>query len=233
MNDQLVTLITGTSRGIGLELAKYFVTKGHFVYGCSRSPTNFNHENYKHHLLDVTDEKKVQFLFEQIAKEKNRIDHLVNNAAIARINPALLTSASQLREFFNVNTVSAFCFCQEAARMMRRNNFGRIVNISSIAVAQHLEGVLAYASSKAALEELTKIFSKEVGDMGITVNCVGPGIIETDMGSRIPKSKADLIFQKQAIKEKITPLDVANIIDFLFSPASKQITGQTIYLGGP
>ena len=228
-----VTLITGTSRGLGLALAEYFLERGHRVHGCSRRPAPISHPCYRHHEVDLSESAAISRLVEEVEKESGRIDHLINNAAVSRINHALLTPVASLRETLAVNTLAPFQLCQEVTRGMRRHGFGRVVNLSSVAVSQHLEGVIAYAASKAALEEITRILSKEVGSMGITVNCVGPSLVDAGLGTQVPAARAEALVQKQAIKRRATAADIAAVVEFFLSPTSSMVTGQVLYLGGP
>ena len=115
---------------------------------------------------------------------------------------------------------------------MQKNKFGRIINFSTVAVPLNLEGEAIYASSKCAVEQFTKIFSKEVSSMGVTVNLIGPTPIQTDLIKAVPKVKIDDLLEQQAIKRLGEFEDVINVIDFYIKKESNFITGQTIYLGG-
>ena len=171
--DKKVTLITGTSKGIGKELVHYYVNKGHIVVGCSRSPIKWQLDGYTHHLADVSNEKEVLQIFKQIKKDYGRLDHLINNAGIASMNHSLLTSVKTVDDIFKTNFIGTFLFSREAAKLMKKNNYGRIVNFSTVSVPIKLDGEAIYAASKAAIVTLTQILAKELVDFGITVNAVG------------------------------------------------------------
>ncbi len=109
---------------------------------------------------------------------------------------------------------------------------GRIVNFTTVAVPLHLAGEAAYAATKAAVEELTRVLARELGEFGVTVNAIGPTPIDTDLIRNIPKDKIDRLLEQQAIHRMGTFADVTNVIDFFLRPESAFITGQTIYLGG-
>ena len=115
---------------------------------------------------------------------------------------------------------------------MIKNRFGRIVNFTTVAVPLNLEGELVYASSKSAVEEMTRILSKELSSFNITVNAIGPTPIKTDLTRVVPKDKLDDIIEQQTIKRFGDMRDIVNVVDFFIKEESNFITGQKIYLGG-
>jgi len=167
-----------------------------------------------------------------IRKEDGRLDALINNAGIASMNAAMLTPIDTVRRIIETNVLGAFLLCQEAARLMQKNRFGRIVNFTSVAVPFNLEGEAAYAASKAAIESLTRILARELADNGITVNAIGPTPIQTDLLRSVPPEKIQKLLMRQAIQRMGEPRDVINVIDFFLRTESDFITGQVIYLGG-
>lgn len=232
MTDKLVVLITGSRKGIGRQLSEYFLTLGHQVIGCSRSESDLEHINYTHYCLDVADEGAVKNVFSAIRKNFGKLDVLINNAGVASMNHLLLTPGSTVDKLFQTNFKGTFLFSREAAKLMQKNRFGRIVNFSTVAVALDLEGEAIYAASKNAVEQLTRVMAKEVGGLGITVNCVGPTPIDTDLIRAVPKNKIEELIAHQAVRRMGTFGDVINVIDFFINPKSDFISGQTIYLGG-
>lgn len=227
-----VTLITGTRKGIGLHLAEHYCERGHTVYGCSRKASDFARENYTHVELDVADEAAARQLFSRIRKEQGRLDNLINNAGIASMNHSLLTPLSKVRSILETNVIGCFLFCREAAKLMKRNKSGRIVNFSTVAVPLRLEGEAAYVASKKAVEGLTDVLSREFAELGVTVNTIGPVPIETDLIRSVPDDKIEDLLSRQTIKRLGTFEDVANVADFFIQKESHFITGQHIYLGG-
>ncbi len=230
--DTPVLVVTGSSRGIGRFLAERYVRNGYVVVGCSRGASDFEAENYIHYELNVTDEPSVKRMLTEVRKRYGRLDVLINNAGIASMNHALLTPISSVRSVLDTNVVGTFLFSREAAKVMRRGKFGRIVNFTSVATALNLEGEAIYASSKAAVETLTKVLATEFAPFGVTVNAVGPTPIDTDLIRSVPKEKIDSLIERQAVKRRGTVDDVANVIDFFIRPESSFVTGQVVYLGG-
>jgi len=227
-----VTLITGTSRGIGRFLAEYYVRLGHEVVGCSRGRPDWTLDHYRHFDADVTDEQAASTLFAAIRKDYGRLDHLINNAGIASLNHSLLMPVATVQRMLSTNVAGTFLFSREAAKLMQRHQFGRIVNFSTIAVPLHLEGEAAYIATKAAVIALTQVLAREFAPLGITVNAVGPTPIDTDLIRSVPPEKIQALVKRQPIPRLGAREDVANVIDFFLRPESNFITGQVLYLGG-
>jgi 3-oxoacyl-[acyl-carrier protein] reductase len=227
-----VVLITGASKGIGYHLSKYFLNIGSIVIGCSRSESNLIDDYYSHYCLDVANEQQVTELFMKIRKDFGRLDILINNAGMASMNHSILTPLSTVNKLLNTNFIGTFLFSRQAVKLMKKNNFGRIINFTTVAVPLNVEGEAVYASSKSAIEQFTKVFSKEVASMGITVNAIGPTPIETDLIKAVPKTKIEELINQQGIKRLGSFEDVTNVLSFFVDCKSDFITGQIIYLGG-
>lgn len=231
MADKII-LITGTRKGIGRAIAEHFLANGDIVIGCSRTAPDWAHENYRHFNADVSDESAVKEIFSFIRKAHGRLDYLINNAGIASMNHSLLTPVDTVKKVFATNTIGTFLFCREAAKIMRKNNFGRIVNFATVATPLKLEGEAIYAASKAAIVSLTQTLSREYAEFGITVNAVGPTPIDTDLIRGVPNDKMERLIARQAIHRLGTFDDVINVIDFFVRSESDFVTGQVLYLGG-
>lgn len=225
-------IITGTSKGIGRALVQYFLEHNFNVIGCARSNTSIEDPNYNHFQCDLTDEYSIKDFFSFVKGKYKKMDALINNAGIASMNHSLLTPGSIVDKIFLTNFKSTFLFCREAAKIMSMNKFGRIINFSSVAVPLSIEGEAVYASSKAAVETLTKILAKEFSSMGITCNCIGPCPVETDLIKNIDENKIIKLMELQALKKYADIEDIINVINFFMSKKSGMITGQIIYLGG-
>ena len=171
-------------------------------------------------------------MFSTIRREHGRLDNLLNNAGIASMNHSLLTPISTVEKVLRTNVVGCFLFSREAAKLMKKHRYGRIVNFSTVAVPMKLEGEAAYVASKAAVESLTNVLSREFANLGITVNTLGPVPIETDLIRSIPDDKIQDIVDRQAIRRLGRFEDVSNVTDFFLRPESDFVTGQHIYLGG-
>jgi 3-oxoacyl-[acyl-carrier protein] reductase len=227
-----VVLITGARKGIGRYLAERYVARGALVEGCSREAPDWQVDGYHHHLTDVTDEDQVRAMISAIKKRHERLDIVINNAGIASMNHILLTPTATINRIMATNFLGTTLVSRESAKLMQRRRYGRIVNFSTVAVPLRLQGEAIYAASKAAVESITRIMARELGDLGITVNAVGPTPVETDLIKAVPPDKIKNIINDMAIKRLGTFDDVANVVEFFTRRESSYVTGQVIYLGG-
>ena len=227
-----IIVITGTRKGIGKALAEHYLNAGWQVAGCSRGESSIEHAAYTHFELDVSDEDAVIKMARTLKKQCGKVDALLNNAGIASMNHALLTPASTVNRILQTNVVGTFLFCREMAKLMRSTKAGRIVNFTTVAHPLNLEGEAIYAASKAAVESLTRILARELAELKITVNAVGPTPIETDLIRGVPSDKMDALLARQAIQRMGDVNDVINAVEFFLRPESDFITAQVLYLGG-
>ena len=232
LTEKQVILITGTRKGLGKYFVEHFSKKNFIIVGCSRKPVDYDVENYHHFCLDVSDGKKIKQMFSFIRKEYGRLDVLINNAGVGSMNHSLLTPISTVHKILDTNVVANFLLSRESAKIMKKNKFGRIVNLTSFAVPFKLEGEAIYAASKAAIISLTETLSKEYANYGITVNAVAPPAVQTDLIKAVPKEKMDVLLKRQTIHRYGTPEEVCSVIDFFIDKKNNIITGQVVYMGG-
>jgi 3-oxoacyl-[acyl-carrier protein] reductase len=224
-----VLLLTGASRGIGRGIAQYFLDRGYVVCGCSRSSSDLVAERYHHTELDVSDEKAVRAWISGVARQFGRVDVAVCCAGV--VKSALMmavTPTSILDEFMATHVRGTFVVCREASKVMIRQRMGRIINISSLAVPMHLKGAAAYAATKAAVEEMTRVMAKELAPTGVTCNIIGPALVMTGPALAMGADWAKWLVEQQTIQRTIETDEVCNAIEFFASPASGAITGQTL-----
>ena len=226
--------ISGASRGIGNSIAKYFAQNDYIVVGTSRNEFKFDvkTENLIPVKLDVTSRDDVKKCFDFLKSENLLPDILINNAGITSDQIFLRMKNEDWDNVIDTNLNGVFNLSKIFVKNMIKNKKGRIINISSISGLMGNPGQVNYSSSKSALNGFTKSLAKELGSRNITVNCVAPGFIETDMTSFLEEDA------KQRIEETI-PLgrlgkaeDIAKLVAFLASDEASYITGQTISIDG-
>jgi len=225
-------LITGTSSGLGQQLAEHYLAGGDVVIGCARRPSTIDHPKYAHHLVDVKDEQAIAAMLAAIRAEHEGLDVLINNAGVAAMNAFALTPPAAMHHIVDTNLLGPMLLTHGAIRLLRKSAAGRIVNITTVAVPLRLAGETVYAASKAALESFTRGLAKEVGVFGITCNAVGPSLTPTRLTSGLPPAVRERLVGQHAIEREGSGTDVANVIDFFLRPESDLVTGQIVYLGG-
>ena len=226
-------LITGTRSGLGRYLCEYYVKHDYFVVGCSRQSVDFELDNYRHYCLDINDERAVRRMMRDIQGLRQRLDVLVNNAAVnTALGPILLVPYASALKTIETNVLGTFVMTREAARLMRKTPHGRIINVGSMAARHEVEGDALYAASKAAVTTLTRVMAKELYPLGITCNVVAPSALATGLTEALRPDALGAVLKRNAIPEMGTMADASHTIDWLIRPESQGITGQVIYLGG-
>ena len=226
--------ISGASRGIGKSMAEHFAKSNFNVVGTSRN--NFRFDNDLENLfpikLDITSRNDVKKCFDEL-KSKNLLpDILINNAGITADQLFLRMNDDDWDNVINTNLTGTFNLTKIFLKNMIKNKFGRIINISSISGLMGNPGQVNYSSSKAALNGFTKSLAKEVGSRNITVNCVAPGFIDTDMTSYIEENERNEILKQIPLNKFGLPEDISKLVMFLMSDEASYITGQTISIDG-
>lgn len=232
MDNTPVTLITGTSRGLGKDLAAYYCSKGHFVVGCSRNNVDYKIDNYTHIVADISNEKEVMNLFKYILSKYKKLDNLINNAVShATLSmPFLLTPYLDILHACDTNFTGTFLVSREAVKLMMKRKYGRIVNITSTTIPDKTEGEILYSASKEAMQTFSDVLAKEVIDYGITVNSVGPSPMIRERYTTDEKLQETI--NSLTVKDFCYAADIINVIDFFLKKESNRITSQIIYMGG-
>ena len=226
--------ISGASRGIGKSMAEHFAKSNFNVVGTSRNNFKFDSdlENLFPIKLDVTSRNDVKDCFDELKLKNLLPDILINNAGITADQLFLRMSDDDWDNVINTNLTGTYNLTKIFLKNMIKNKFGRIINISSISGLMGNPGQVNYSSSKAALNGFTKSLAKEVGSRNITVNCVAPGFIDTDMTSYIADNERNEILKQIPLNKFGSPKDISNLVMFLASDEASYITGQTISIDG-
>jgi NAD(P)-dependent dehydrogenase (short-subunit alcohol dehydrogenase family) len=244
--DGLVVLITGAAQGIGRELARQFAAAGALAViadlnldkaeSVAKEISNAGGTGLALQ-VDVADEASVQSMVDSVIKAWGRIDVLINNASIfAAIEkgPFDEIPLAQWEQVLKVNVTGSYLCIRAVADHMRKAGFGRIINISSDSVTRGVPNYLHYVTSKSALIGMTNALARELGSHGITVNCVRPGMIATEVERAVNPTieVRERTASQQCIPRGMVPTDLVGIMFFLTTPASAFITGQTIACDG-
>jgi 3-oxoacyl-[acyl-carrier protein] reductase len=227
-------LITGTRTGIGRYLATHLAEAGHDVIGCSRRPPAKMPSNYIHYDLDLTDAAGTRAMYRSIRKEYGSLDALINNAGTSNMNPFMLTPDEETRRIFELNVFAMLNCTREAVKLLKDSTHEApsILNLSSVAVRLSIEGQLAYAASKSAVEQATRTLSRELAGINVRVNTIGLPPVRTALTRTVDKAKIDALIARQALKRMCAFEDIAGPVEFLLSGAARFVTGETLYLGG-
>jgi len=202
------------------------------VFGLSRGQSKLVHERYQHICADVTAEDTIQRAFARIANAGSLVDVLIYSAAIASPNYALLTPHTLASQMLSTNLLGAFLVTRHAARLMKRNGFGRMIYLSSIVVPLGSPGQVVYSASKAGLEQMAYTLSREFPQDNITFNSLGISFYASSMLHGLSEralSEARALLSKPNILQL---QEIVGAIDFLASDTARNITGQTLYFGG-
>ena len=238
-----VALITGGSKGIGLATAYVLAAEGYRLVLAARSAEQLADAHQALHLkhpdadvtlvtTDVADESQVKALFQQLLADHQRLDLLVNCAGIMQESPLAMTRADDLQQIFEINVFGSYYCCQYAARLMARNQQGVIINLASAVGEQGAAGQSAYAASKSALSGLTRSLARELAPLGIRVNAVAPGLIDTEMTAAYEGERKDSVVKRIPLGRSGEAAEVAALIAFLASDKASYITGQVVNITG-
>ena len=228
-----IVLVTGARRGVGRLIADHFLREGAQVIGFSRHDDDqVPRAGYVALAVDVGDPDSVARGFEQVRKRFGHVDIAINNAAVLTSQYSMIMPAGAVRSMLDTNILGTFLVSREAAKLMRKNKWGRIINIGSMAASLEPIGDSVYAASKAAISTLANVMAKEFATLNITCNTLGITGIATDMLSQLPKDKIDGVIAGLTLPRYAKADDIFNVIDFFASERSAYITAQTVFLGG-
>ncbi|MGV7235272.1 MAG: 3-oxoacyl-ACP reductase FabG [Nitrosomonadaceae bacterium] len=236
-----IALITGASRGIGKAIALKLGKDGSTVVGTAttdegaESISNYLNEagiKGKGIVLNVNDTDQIKNLFTELRKEFGEVTILVNNAGITRDDLLVRMKDEKWDEVIGTNLKAIFRLSREVLRAMMMARSGRIINISSIVGSTGNVGQSNYAAAKAGILGLSKSLAREVGSRNITVNCVAPGFIDTDMTRALSEKQQQDLLQYVPLKRLGKPEDIASAVAFLASPSAGYITGATLHVNG-
>jgi 3-oxoacyl-[acyl-carrier protein] reductase len=236
-----IAFVTGASRGIGYAIARELGSRGATVIGTAttedgaQSISNYLQEagvTGRGMALNVNDPAQMESVLKVVHEEFGDITILVNNAGITRDNLLLRMKDEEWDEILETDLKSVFRLSRAVLRAMMRSRFGRIINISSVVGATGNIGQSNYAAAKAGLIGFSKSLAREVGSRNITVNCVAPGFIATDMTRSLTEKQQQYLMQQIPLGRLGQPEDVASAVAFIASPAAGYITGATLHVNG-
>ena len=235
MSDKKTALVTGASRGIGKAIAEKLKADDYEVLGTATSDSGvdtLNSNGIEGYLLDLNSKDSIDCFWSQLESDNKTISVLVNNAGITRDNIILRMSDEEWSDIMNVHLYGTFQLSKRALKMMLKNKWGRIINISSASASIGNRGQSNYAAAKAGVEAFTKSLAKEVGRRDITINAIAPGYISTDMTENNKGVNADYLVKEIPLGRFGEPEEVASLISFMCSNGASYITGQTIHING-
>jgi len=236
-----IALVTGATRGIGRAVALALGTRGAVVVGTATTDSGAQSISAglseagirgKGSQLDVNDAARIESLVAEVEREYGAVSILVNNASVTRDNLALRMKDSEWDVVLDTNLKSVFRLCKATLRGMTKARAGRIINITSVVGSSGNAGQINYAAAKAGVAGMTRSLAREFGSRGITVNCVAPGFIDTDMTRALTEAQRGALLEYIPLGRLGRPEDVAEAVAFLASKQAAYITGTTLHVNG-
>ena len=235
--NEKTAIVTGATRGIGKAIANELVAQGAFVIGTATTETGAQSisdslgDGGAGFVLDVSDSSSIESFFDAI-KELEAATILVNNAGITRDNLALRMKPEEWEEVINTNLSSVYRVTKKCLRAMTKARWGRIINISSVVGSMGNVGQSNYAAAKAGMEGYARALASELGSRNITVNCIAPGFISTDMTGQLSDEQKALLLAQVPAGRLGEGKEVAALAAFLASESAGYINGETIHING-
>ena len=230
-------LVTGASGGIGKSLVNKFISLNGNVLATGTKIEKL--DNLKKEFpgieilkFDLSEHKKIDQFIDDVFNKLSGIDIVVNNAGINMDNLSLRMKDEEWKSVIDINLTSTYYLCKTSIKKMLKNKFGRIINITSIVGHTGNIGQSNYAASKAGIIGMSKSLAIEYAKKNITINCVSPGFIKTDMTEKISENVKNVLISKIPMSKLGTGEDVANTVAFLSSDEASYITGETIHVNG-
>jgi 3-oxoacyl-[acyl-carrier protein] reductase len=239
--DKQIAIVTGASRGIGRAIALELARQGATVIGTATSESGvtaiteaFKAEgvNGRGAVLNVNDATAAEALIDGTVKEFGTLHVLVNNAGITQDQLAMRMKDDDWDAVIDTNLKSVFRLSRAVLRPMMKARGGRIINITSVVGSAGNPGQVNYAAAKAGVAGMTRALAREIGSRGITVNCVAPGFIDTDMTKTLPEEQQTALKTQIPLGRLGSPEDIAHAVAFLASPQAGYITGATLHVNG-
>lgn len=235
-----VALVTGASRGIGAAIALELARQGLKVTGTATSDDGAAkisqmlsaYDGCAGATLDVNDGAAAEALIEKMTLQHGGLQVLVNNAGITRDMLAMRLKDDDWDAVIDTNLKAVFRMSRAVMRTMMKQRYGRIVNITSVVGASGNAGQANYAAAKAGVAGMTRALARELGSRNITVNCIAPGFIETDMTAGLPEAQQKALLTQIPLGHLGKPQDIAHAVSFVASPQAGYITGQEIHVNG-
>ena len=234
-----IALVTGASRGIGKAIAEQLASQGATVIGTATSDggadnisSYLNDVGGKGMCLNVTDIASIEAVIKAITDEFGAVSILVNNAGITKDNLLMLMKEDQWHDIIDTNLTSIYRLSKAVIRKMMKAKKGRIINIASVVGLTGNPGQTNYSATKAGMLGFTKSLAREIGSRNITVNCVAPGFIDTDMTKELADEQREALINQIPLNRLGEPNDIAAAVGFLASPVAAYITGETINVNG-
>jgi 3-oxoacyl-[acyl-carrier protein] reductase len=234
-----VALVTGASRGIGKAIALELAARGATVVGTATTEAGAQAvtamlapHGGRGVVLNVTDAPACDALIDSLTKEAAGLHILVNNAGITRDNLAMRMKDEDWDAVLQTNLSAVFRLSRAVMRGMMKARWGRIINITSVVGSSGNPGQANYAAAKAGVAGMSRALARELGSRGVTVNCVAPGFIETDMTNALDDTQTAALLGQIPLGRLGSAADIAHAVAFLASPNASYITGTTLHVNG-